>query len=484
MKGRLSTTIWIWIGANFVAMGAVLWLGYAAGAWARVSLWDAINVSTEAGYRLLGAGIVILVSLGALFHILENRVARPVRELTDFSEKLVNGDYRTRANVDSTDDFGVIAENLNRSAEKAAKLAISQEALETLQRSVAEFHAISNQMARGDLSLRGRVTSDGLGDVVESVNRILDNFSRVVERAHDAAREVSAGASQSLAASGQISSGAVQQEQEIVRTSATTQEMSAAMKQVSNDAETSAEAARRALDAADQGHRALRDTLEGLPTARAAVQGTLGRIQSLRSRSLGIEEKFRVVHEITEQANMLALTSAVEAARAGEAGRGFAVIADELRKFAERSRSATNEVGGFLHTVQAETGEAAAALGEGGRELEACAQLVDEARQALENIAELVHESAQAAQKIGLASRQHQGSAESIAQATELVSGIARQTQQSARQSAQIAEQIGKVSQQLNEALSQYRAAPGPALAQSEKPSPLRLVAGQGGGRA
>jgi twitching motility protein PilJ len=486
MKGRLSSTIWILVLANLVAMGAVLWLGYSAGAWARVPLIDAFGASTEAGYRLLGALLVVVVSVGALFLVLGNRVVKPVKEFADFSEKVVNGDYRARADVDSADDFGLIAENFNRSSEKVSKLVGSQEALEALQRSVTEFLALTSQIARGDLSLRGKATGDALGNVVDSVNCILDNFTQVLGRAHSAAIEVSSSANQILASSRQMSSGAVRQDQEITNTSSAVKEMAVSMKQVLNDAGASAEAARRALDAAEQGHRAVRDTLEGVQGVRASVQGTLGRMQSLRSRSLGIDEKFRVVHEITEQANMLALTSAVEAARAGEAGRGFAVIADELRKFAERSRSATNEIGSFLRTVQADTGEAAAALGEGGRELETCAQLVDQARQALESIAVVVRQSAELAQAIALASQRQQGNAESAAQAAEILSLITRQTLQGTRQSAQIAEQMVKLSQQLNEALSQFRTSPAPAPApvRSEKAASLRLVAGQGGARS
>ncbi|HEV2021537.1 MAG TPA: HAMP domain-containing methyl-accepting chemotaxis protein [Terriglobales bacterium] len=486
MKGRLSSTIWILVLANLVAMGAVLWLGYSAGAWARVPLIDAFGASTEAGYRLLGALLVVVVSVGTLFLVLGNRVVKPVKEFADFSEKVVSGDYRARADVDSADDFGLIAENFNRSSEQVSKLVVSQEALEALQCSVTEFLTLTSQIARGDLSLRGKATGDALGNVVDSVNCILDNFTQVLERAHNAAIEVSSSANQILASSRQMSSGAVRQDQEITNTSSAVKEMAVSMKQVSNDAGASAEAARRALDAAEQGHRAVRDTLEGVQGVRASVQGTLGRMQSLRSRSLGIDEKFRVVHEITEQANMLALTSAVEAARAGETGRGFAVIADELRKFAERSRSATNEIGSFLRTVQAETGEAAAALGEGGRELETCAQLVDQARQALESIAVVVRQSAELAQAIALASQRQQGNAESAAQAAEVLSLITRQTLQGTQQSAQIAEQMVKLSQQLNEALSQFRTSPAPAPApvRSEKAASLRLVAGQGGARS
>jgi methyl-accepting chemotaxis protein len=486
MKGRLSSTIWMLIGANCVAMLAVLWLGYSAGAWARVPMLDAWGVSTEAGYRLLGGGLVIILSLVALFHVTVNRVVTPVKELTEFSEKLVDGDYRARADVDSVDDFSVIAENLHRSSEKLAKLVISQEALEALQRSVAEFLAFSDQVARGDLSVRGKVANGPLGNAVDSVNSLLNHFAQVVEQARSAALEVSANANQILAACEPMSSGALRQEQEIRNTSSTVKGMAASMQQVSSHAGASAEAARRALEVAQQGHDAVDDVLAGMQGIDASVRATLGRMQSLRSRSLAIDEKFRLVHEITEQTHMLALTSAVEAARAGDAGRGFVVIADELRKFAERSRSATNEVGSFLRIVQAETDEATAVLGEGSRGLEACAQLVDQARHALEGVAVMVRQSADEAQVIALASQQQQGEAGKVAQGADVLSLIARQTSQSARQSAQAAEQMGKLSQQLHEALARFRtsSAPEPAPVRSEKPAPLRLVAGQGGARS
>jgi twitching motility protein PilJ len=484
MKGRLSSIIWTLILGNLTAMGAVLWLGYSAGAWARVPMLDAWGVSTEAGYRLLAAGTVIVLSLAGLFHVTVNRVATPVQELADLSAKLAEGDYRARAAVDSDDDFGLIAENLSRSSEKVSRLLISQEALEGLQRSISGLLAVTNQAACGDLKSRGKANNDALGSVVEGVNRVLDNFDQVVEGAHHTALEVSSGASQILACSGQVSAGAARQEQEIAGTSGAAKEMAASLKQVWNDAEASAEAARRTLEVTEQGQRAVRDTREGVEGVRTAVRGTQARMQSLRSRSLGMEEKFRIVHEITEQTNMLALTSAVEAARAGEAGRGFVVISDELRKFAERSRSATNEIGSFLRTVQAETSEAAAALGEGGRGLEACAQLVEEARQALEGIAGVVRQSAELAQTAAQVAQQQLGSAQGMAKAAEVLSLAARQSQQSARQTTQIAEQMAALSQRLEAALAQLRVAPAPVPVRSEKPASLRLVAGQGGARS
>src|SRR5574341_1712918 len=430
MKGRLGSTIWILVVVNLVAMLAVLGLAYSAGAYAKVPLLDAFNASSEALIRLLGAGAaLVLVSL-ALVLVLGNKVLTPVKELTEFSEKLAGGDYRARADVDSNDDFGLIAENFNRSAEKVSKAVVNQEAQETLQRSVTEFLTITSQIARGDLTLRGKVTNDALGNVVDSVNYMLDNFTKVLERVRNAAIDVSSSANQILVSSEQMSSGATQQDQEITNTSSAVEELTVSMKQVSNNAEASAEAARRALDAAEQGNRSVRDTLEGMQRIRASVQATAKKIKSLGDRSLEISEIINVINDITEQTNLLALNAAIEAARAGDAGRGFAVVADEVRKLAERSVEAAKEIGEVVRQVQQETTDAVEVARSGAAEAKQGMTLADKAGAALRNIIESVSRSSALMEKIADATgKQSQASSEVLETVARMNSATTHVTQ-------------------------------------------------------
>jgi twitching motility protein PilJ len=458
MKARLSSTVWILVLWISVALFGVLSIAYYAGSHSVVQAGtDSSSIPGGASGALLGAVVLALIAAISIVFVLSKRVLKPVDELVKFSERLVAGDARARADIESGDEFEFIAENFNRSAAKVAHAVTSKEAQESLQRSITDLLNTIKEVARGDLTIRGKVTNDALGNVVDSVNFMLDNFTKVLERVRKAAIDVSASANQILEAADDMTAGATQQDQEITNTSSAVEELTVSMKQVSNNAEASAEAARRALDAAEQGNRAVRDTLEGMQRIRASVQATAKKIKSLGDRSLEISEIINVINDITEQTNLLALNAAIEAARAGEAGRGFAVVADEVRKLAEHSRSATKDIAALIKAIQAETNEAVVVMEEGTREVEVGAGLADQAGKALEAISSVVRQSAELVQEISLASKQQVRGTEGVANAMQIISGITRQTTQGARQTASTVGNMVKLSEQLNEALAQFR---------------------------
>ena len=462
MKGRLNQAIWTLGTINGIALFAVLYLAYEAGAHANgLGMADVMSAPGKTPMLFFAAAFLSLATTLVVLVMLSNKVAKPVSELVDYSQKFAAGEYTSRPQIDSNDDFGLIAENFTRSSERISRAVLNQEAQESLQKSVTEFLTVVSQIGRGDLTLRGRVTSDGLGNVVDSVNFMLDNFVKVLERVRKAAIDVSSSANEILLSSEDMASGAVQQDQEITNTSSAVEELTVSMKQVSNNAEASAEAARRALDAAEQGNRAVRDTLEGMQRIRSSVQATAKKIKSLGDRSLEISEIINVINDITEQTNLLALNAAIEAARAGEAGRGFAVVADEVRKLAEHSRAATKDIAALIKAIQAETNEAVVVMEEGTKEVEVGARLADQAGKALEAISSVVRQSAELVQEISLASKQQVRGTEGVANAMQIISNITRQTSQGARQTARTVENMVKLSEQLNEALSQFRISSG-----------------------
>jgi methyl-accepting chemotaxis protein len=459
MKSRLSSTIWTLVVLNGIVLAAVIALAYNAGRQSgNVSILDFASLpSATAGGAAVAVGLALLVTI-ILAWRLGGGLLSPVGELAKFSERLAVGDPKARVEITSTNELGYIADNLNRAVAKVSKAANNQESSDALQRSITELLTVINQVARGDLSLRGKVTNDALGNVADSVNYMLDNFTKVLERVRKAAMEVTACSNNILVAADQMQAGATQQDQEITNTSSAVEELTVSMKQVSNNAEASAEAARRALDAAEQGNRAVRDTLEGMQRIRSSVQATAKKIKSLGDRSLEISEIINVINDITEQTNLLALNAAIEAARAGDAGRGFAVVADEVRKLAEHSRSATKDIAALIKAIQAETNEAVVVMEEGTKEVESGATLADQAGRALDAISNVVRQSAELVQEISLASKQQVRGTEGVAHAMQIISNITRQTSQGTRGTVATVSQLVKLSDQLNDGLAQFRA--------------------------
>src|SRR5262249_52076068 len=286
MKGRLGSTLWLLVGFDVAALFVVMLLAFYGGQRAHT----AAGITDFSGLNMfvLLAVVLWLAASMVTWVVIANRIVAPVSNLVVFAERFAQGDYRARAAVESADDFGFIAENLNRAADAASRVAFNQETQENLQKSVTEFLTIVSQIARGDLTLRGKVTNDALGNVVDSVNYMLDNFVKVLERVRKGAFDVQSSANEILIASEEMSTGAIQQDQEITNTSSAVEQLTVSMKQVSNNAEASAEAARRALDAAEQGNRSVRDTLEGMQRIRSSVQATAKRIKALGDRSLEI----------------------------------------------------------------------------------------------------------------------------------------------------------------------------------------------------
>jgi methyl-accepting chemotaxis protein len=459
MKSRLSSPIWTLVVFNGIVLAAVIALAYNAGHQSgNASILDfAALPSGAVGSAALAVGLALLMTI-ILAWRLGGSLLAPVSDLAKFSERLAVGDPKARAEVTSTNELGYIADNLNRAVAKVSKAANNQESSDALQRSITELLTVINQVARGDLSLRGKVTNDALGNVADSVNYMLDNFTKVLERVRKAAMEVTACSNNILVAADQMQAGATQQDQEITNTSSAVEELTVSMKQVSNNAEASAEAARRALDAAEQGNRAVRDTLEGMQRIRSSVQATAKKIKSLGDRSLEISEIINVINDITEQTNLLALNAAIEAARAGDAGRGFAVVADEVRKLAEHSRSATKDIAALIKAIQAETNEAVVVMEEGTKEVESGATLADQAGRALDAISNVVRQSAELVQEISLASKQQVRGTEGVAHAMQIISNITRQTSQGTRGTVATVSQLVKLSDQLNDGLAQFRA--------------------------
>jgi PAS domain S-box-containing protein len=332
-----------------------------------------------------------------------------------------------------------------------------KKAEELLQRSLIEFISLVSIVTQGDLTRRGNEAEGPLQSVATSVNRMLDNFGAMLTRVKQIGLSVTSSATEILAAAEQIAAGAQRQADEITNTSSAVEEMAASMSQVSRNAEASAEAARRALGMAEHGDRSVRDTSEAMSRIDTAVQVTAEKMKLLAKRSSEISEIIDLINDVASQTNLLSLNAAIEAAHAGEAGLGFSVVAEEIRKLAERSARATRDVGSLIKGIQNETAEALDAMEKGMREVKGGSTLAEQARQSLQDISNVVRQSAELIEEISAASEEQARVTRNLAGAMQTVSSITLETSAGAHETAQTIQGMVSLSEQLNEAISQFK---------------------------
>ena len=328
-----------------------------------------------------------------------------------------------------------------------------------LEASLNSFASFVSVVSEGDLLKRGDEEDKALGRVNQSVNRMLDNFATMLTEVKQIGLSVSSSATEILAAAEQIAVGSQRQADEVTNMSSAVEEMAASMSQVSRNAESSAEAARRALEMAENGDRSVRDTSEAMSRIDDAVQQTAEKMRLLGKRSSEISEIIDLIDEIASQTNLLALNAAIEAAHAGEAGLGFSVVAEEIRKLAERSARATRDVGNLIKAIQSETTEAVAAMENGMNEVKGGNLLAEQASRALQDISNVVRRSAELIEEISAASEEQARVTSNVAGAMQTISSITLETSAGAQQTAQTIQGMVELCERLNDAISQFKVA-------------------------
>jgi len=330
-------------------------------------------------------------------------------------------------------------------------------AAEALDRSLAAFEAFVSQVSEGNLTVRSREGDDTLGRVSQSINKMLVSFSAMITGVKSLGLSLSASANQMLAAAEEIAKGSQEQTNETSNVTSSVEEMAASMEQVSKNAEASAEAARQALEKADKGTQSVRDTSEAMIKINDAVGRTADKMRLLAQRSSEITEIMGLINGIAAQTNLLALNAAIEAAHAGEAGLGFSVVAEEIRKLADKSVQATRDVGELIKGIQSETAAAISAMENGMKEVKDGLVLAEHSRQALLDIASGLERSTELAEEISVASEQQTRVTLNLAAAMQTISSITMQASAAAHETTQIINGMVDLSEKLNQSISQFK---------------------------
>ncbi|TAK36166.1 MAG: methyl-accepting chemotaxis protein [Chloroflexota bacterium] len=320
----------------------------------------------------------------------------------------------------------------------------------------------------GDLTKRLEVgASDEVGELCSWFNTFVDNLYGIIEQIAVSTERIASASEELSATTEQFSSGADTQLQQSQQIASAMHEMSASILEVAKNAQEAAIAAEQASDTAQGGSRIVGDTIEGIKRIAETVDETAEKMAALGESSSQIGEIIGVIDDIADQTNLLALNAAIEAARAGEQGRGFAVVADEVRKLAERTTKATKEIATMITNIQRETQLAVQAM-EGGRVL--TAEGVDRANRAETALSQIV----QVADRVGgmvtliaTAAEQQSSASEEINASVENITMVIRQTGEGAHQSAKATEELAQLALDQQSVVGRFklaRSSTGPRL--------------------
>jgi methyl-accepting chemotaxis protein len=431
----------------------------------QITLWIAIGGGMVLGY------IVATAIIGSLL--------RPIRRLDQAASQIAAGDVEASVTVQSTDEIGNLSTSFNtmaanirtllsevrtqsQSAEEAARQAdtarqAAVEQQEYLSAKVEEILADMQLLAKGDLTRQLSVEQrDAIGRLFEGFNETVQTMEALVGSVVQAVETTATASVQISSASEQLARALADQSAQTAQVASAVEEMTRTISENTRQATIAASEASDASSDAVQGGDVVQATIDGMNGVAEVVMESARTIEALGKSSEQIGEVIQTIEEIADQTNLLALNAAIEAARAGEQGRGFAVVADEVRKLAERTTKATKEIAQTIQRIQGETGKAVTAMHAGREQVDSGKRSASSAADALQRIIHHTSTVSNSVTQLAAASEQQARTSEEITERMERIRVVAEQAAHSVGDVAQTAENLRSMTEHLRTLTGQF----------------------------
>jgi len=318
-----------------------------------------------------------------------------------------------------------------------------------------------NEIAQGegDLTRRMEVRENGdeLDHLSAAFNRFVERVQRLVGQVAGSTAQLAAAAEELSATSEETSGHVARQQSETEQVATAMNEMSATVQEVARNASDAAQAARAADGEAKQGREVVGSAVRAIDALAAEVEQAADVIQGVEGDSEQIGQVLEVINAISEQTNLLALNAAIEAARAGEQGRGFAVVADEVRTLARRTQDSTGEIRGMIERLQGGAKNAVTVMQASRDRARTGVEQARDADQSLESITRSVAQISDMNALIATAAEEQTAVAEEINRNVTSISASTQQTAGGAQQTATASEELARLAAQLQELVGQFK---------------------------
>ncbi len=332
--------------------------------------------------------------------------------------------------------------------------------MRTIMKPVDALRLMLMDISQGEGDLTKRLddsTKDELADVSRYFNIFIDKLRTMIGSIAQTSGQVASAATQLQATADHIATGSEEVAAQASTVATAGEEMSATSGDIAQNCLMAAEGAQRASQTASNGAEIVEKTVRVMGQIAERVQESAKTVDSLGARSDQIGAIIGTIEDIADQTNLLALNAAIEAARAGEQGRGFAVVADEVRALAERTTRATREIGEMIKAIQKETKEAVVAMEQGVHQVEAGTEEAAKSGQALQEILQQVNDVAMQVNQIATAAEEQTATTGEISSNMMQITEVVQQTSQGAHESATAAAQLSGNAEELQRLVRQFK---------------------------
>ena len=315
----------------------------------------------------------------------------------------------------------------------------------------------AQSVADGDLTISIDTSSAREGSVQRSIRTMLDNLTKIVSNITESSCSVASAAVQLHGNTEMIAGGVREVESQTVSLGTASEEMAATSADIARNCHMAAESSSRASKEAEGGVAVVSENINDMKRIAERVKSSATTVASLGARSEQIGQIIGTIEDIADQTNLLALNAAIEAARAGEQGRGFAVVADEVRALAERTTRATREIGEMIKSIQVETGNAVTTMNQGVAEVEHGMENSRRSEQVLEGILNDINNVTSQITQIAIAAEEQTATTHEIAGNIQRVTASINTSSHSATDSASAVNQLIKLAEELLQSVRAFK---------------------------